>query len=200
MATWRYEISLLVLKKYFTRLLRSLMKYFPTLEEKFRISTRPCNILYLCFHNHRQISASLIHFIKVFNKVLSRGQKLWSRRWRKKLVPTAWVSRGSSGLPPPPHPPEKLCNLDLLKCIPSILEQKLECLNRTQISLNLKGFFVQRQSMNTRFFFFNFLLANSYEPLVVSVLNHLHTVSPVVVVFFLQWLAYVDLRMFLMLL
>ena len=35
MAAWRYEISLLVLKKY------------STLEEKFRISARPCNILYI---------------------------------------------------------------------------------------------------------------------------------------------------------
>ena len=41
MAAWRYEISLLVLKKYFACSLRSL-------EEKFRISVRPCNILYLC--------------------------------------------------------------------------------------------------------------------------------------------------------
>ena len=49
MAAWRYEISLLVLKKYFTRSLRSLVKYFSTLEEKFRISKRPCNILYLSF-------------------------------------------------------------------------------------------------------------------------------------------------------
>ena len=34
MAAQRYEICLLVLKKYFTRSLRSLMKY-STLEEKF---------------------------------------------------------------------------------------------------------------------------------------------------------------------
>ena len=34
-------------EKYFTRSLRSLVKYFKTLEEKFRISARPCNILYL---------------------------------------------------------------------------------------------------------------------------------------------------------
>ena len=47
MAPWRYKISLLVLKKYFTRSPRSLVKYFSTLEEKFRISVRPCNILYL---------------------------------------------------------------------------------------------------------------------------------------------------------
>ena len=40
MAAWRFEISLLVLKKYFTRI-------FSTLEEKFRISARPCNILYV---------------------------------------------------------------------------------------------------------------------------------------------------------
>ena len=46
MVTWRYDISLLMLKKYFIRSLRSLMKYFSTLEEKFRISTWPCNILY----------------------------------------------------------------------------------------------------------------------------------------------------------
>ena len=46
MADWRYEISLLVLKIYFTRSLRSLVKYFSTLEEKFHISARPCNILY----------------------------------------------------------------------------------------------------------------------------------------------------------
>ena len=47
MAPWRYEISLLVLKKYFTRSLHSLVKYFSTLEEKFCISKRPCNILYV---------------------------------------------------------------------------------------------------------------------------------------------------------
>ena len=46
MAAWRYEISLLVLKTYFTRSLRSFVKYFSTLEDKFRISKRPCNILY----------------------------------------------------------------------------------------------------------------------------------------------------------
>ena len=43
MAVWRYEISLLLLKKYFVRSLPSLVKYFSTLEEKFRISARPCN-------------------------------------------------------------------------------------------------------------------------------------------------------------
>ena len=37
MAVRRYEISLLVLQKYFTRSLRSLVEYFSTLEEKFRI-------------------------------------------------------------------------------------------------------------------------------------------------------------------
>ena len=47
MAAWRYKISLLVLKKYFTRSLHSLVKYFSTLKEKFRIHARPCNILYI---------------------------------------------------------------------------------------------------------------------------------------------------------
>ena len=47
MAAWRYEISLLVLEKYFTSERSERVKYFSTLEEKFRISARPCNILYL---------------------------------------------------------------------------------------------------------------------------------------------------------
>ena len=34
-------------EKYFTRFLRSLVKYFSTLEDKFCISARPCNILYV---------------------------------------------------------------------------------------------------------------------------------------------------------
>ena len=46
---WGCEISLLVLKKYFTRSLLSLVGCFSTLEEGFRISARQCNILYL-FH------------------------------------------------------------------------------------------------------------------------------------------------------
>ena len=54
MAAWRYEISLLVLKKYFTSERSERVKYFSTLEEKFRISARLCSILYLrCTHkNH----------------------------------------------------------------------------------------------------------------------------------------------------
>ena len=41
MAAWKYGISLLVLEKHFTRSLRSLVKYFSTIEGKFRISARP---------------------------------------------------------------------------------------------------------------------------------------------------------------
>ena len=48
MVAWRYGISLLVLKKYFTHSLHSLVKYFSTLKEKFRISAQPCYILYIC--------------------------------------------------------------------------------------------------------------------------------------------------------
>ena len=47
-------------EKYFTRLLRSLVKYFSTLEDKFRISARPCNILYF---RYPQQSLRMIHFI-----------------------------------------------------------------------------------------------------------------------------------------
>ena len=51
MVAWRYGIYLLVFKKYFTRSLHSLVKYFSTLEKKFRIrgtqrgySSKPLNI------------------------------------------------------------------------------------------------------------------------------------------------------------
>ena len=46
MAAWRHEISLLELKKYFTSEHSERVKYFLTLEEKFRISKPPCNIPY----------------------------------------------------------------------------------------------------------------------------------------------------------
>ena len=46
---WRYEIYLLVLKKYFTRSLHSLVKYFLTVEENFCISALPRNIFYLLY-------------------------------------------------------------------------------------------------------------------------------------------------------
>ena len=49
MAAWGYEISLLVLKKYFMSEHSKRVKYFSTLKEKFRISVRPCNILYIFF-------------------------------------------------------------------------------------------------------------------------------------------------------
>ena len=48
-------------EKYFTRSLRSLVKYFSTLEEKFRISARPCNILY--FFRFHQLELRVFVFI-----------------------------------------------------------------------------------------------------------------------------------------
>ena len=47
MAAWRYKISLLVLKKYFTTERSERVKYFSTLEEKLRFSVQPCDILYV---------------------------------------------------------------------------------------------------------------------------------------------------------
>ena len=77
----------------------------------------------------------------VVNKVLSRWQKLWSRQRRKKKnlhhrgnlqVLKVQVTSGVWG-----HGPWQKClNLGLLECISGTLEQKLECLNRTQTSLN----------------------------------------------------------------
>ena len=60
MAALKYRISLLVLKKFFTSERNELVKYFSTLEEKLRISARPCNILYLCCLKGKNFA--LIHF------------------------------------------------------------------------------------------------------------------------------------------
>ena len=43
--------------------LRPLVKYFSTREEKFRISARPCNILYMyVLHNNKDLYVAVIHF------------------------------------------------------------------------------------------------------------------------------------------
>ena len=48
MVAWRYEISLLVLKKKnFTSERSKRVKYFSTLEENLPICARPYNILYI---------------------------------------------------------------------------------------------------------------------------------------------------------
>ena len=47
MAPRRYEISLRVLKIYFTSEGSVRVKYFSTREEKIRISKRPCNVLFI---------------------------------------------------------------------------------------------------------------------------------------------------------
>ena len=47
MTAWRYEISLLVLKKYFTRSLRSLVKYFQHSKRNF-LSPRGHVIFSIC--------------------------------------------------------------------------------------------------------------------------------------------------------
>ena len=61
MAAWRYEFSLLVLKKYFTSERSERVKYFSTLEEKFRISARPCNILYHFPHVRTTKGGKVLH-------------------------------------------------------------------------------------------------------------------------------------------
>ena len=58
MATWRYEISLQVLKNILLVRWAHSWNIFSTQEEKFRISAWPCNILYL-FH----VSILLLFYI-----------------------------------------------------------------------------------------------------------------------------------------
>ena len=99
--------------------------------------------------NWSKTQIDLQHFYvtcTVFNKVLSRWQKLLSRQKRKKLAPQAWLGSAES---------ESYCGLGLglLKCIFSILKQKLECLNRTQTLLNFGflGSFFPKKSRRPQF-------------------------------------------------
>ena len=77
---------------------------------------------------------------RVFSEVLSRCEKLWSRRRRKKTC-----AQGATC---------KLRRHKLLEgsesCISSILEQTLESLNKTQTSLNFR-FFIKQHQMNNCF-------------------------------------------------
>ena len=51
MVAWRYEISLLMLKKIFHSFAVLTCEMFSTLKEKFRISVQPCNVLYVVNDN-----------------------------------------------------------------------------------------------------------------------------------------------------
>ena len=70
MTAWRYEISLLVLKNI------SLVRYFSTLEEKFRISARPCNILYLFWGSQLGLGKSFVVGKTFIKELISAAQSL----------------------------------------------------------------------------------------------------------------------------
>ena len=60
MVAWKYEISLLVLKEIF---------HVSTLEEKFGISARPCNILYIYSRNKSERSPIRSVIKRVIKKI-----------------------------------------------------------------------------------------------------------------------------------
>ena len=86
-----------------------------------------------------QLACRPANNFRVFDKILSRWQKLWSR-WRRKQT------RGKAAT----CEREFLEKFECIECISSILEQKLECLNRTQTSL-IFGFIIQWQHMHILF-------------------------------------------------
>ena len=93
MAAWRYIISLLVLKKYFTHSLCSLVKYFSTLKEKFRISERQCTILYVyIFFSYINITLSLNKAHRKSRTILQGNWKLWIKREGQEKI---WLWAGS---------------------------------------------------------------------------------------------------------
>ena len=93
MAAWRYIISLLVLKKYFTHSLCSLVKHFSTLKEKFGISERQCTILYVyIFFSYINITLSLNKAHRKSRTILQGNWKLWIKREGQKKI---WLWAGS---------------------------------------------------------------------------------------------------------
>ena len=65
MAAWRYEISLL----------------FSTLEEKFRISARPCNIHYVCSSKNKvPVPLTLLHLFQSSENKMDIGDTSRSQR------------------------------------------------------------------------------------------------------------------------
>ena len=92
----------LVLKKYFTRSLRSLVTYFSTLEEKFRISARPCNILYAILQSFSGDKQPTYHKSSYFMQ--------WAAAWA--LVKTLQASPARlKGVSSPNEPRHLSCSL-----------------------------------------------------------------------------------------
>lgn len=106
------------LEKYFIRSLRSLLKCFSTLGEKFCISARPCNILYLPLNLDAvpfywcpgMRNFSRFFQISKFSNRPTLRLKTQSFRWYVE-VPDAMVLLGSGGMPP-----GKFVRLDSPKC------------------------------------------------------------------------------------
>ena len=74
MAAWRYKISHLVLKKYFTSEHSERVKYFSTREEKFRISKRPYIYIYPFLFEDYQWHFSLI---SLYDWLIANKKCLW---------------------------------------------------------------------------------------------------------------------------
>ena len=115
MVAWRYEISLLVLKKYFTHLLLSLVKYFSTLKRNF-VSPRG------------HVISSIYHtLVTVYNKYgyfHTTPYCLWANM--KTILDRASCSNirtvilaQSKAAPPPPPPIFKVESHISDRCSPS---------------------------------------------------------------------------------
>ena len=68
LVAWRYEISLLMLKKIFHSFAVLTCEMFSTLKEKFRISVQPCNVLYVVNDNWVTVLKhdACIHWLLLF--------------------------------------------------------------------------------------------------------------------------------------
>ena len=82
-----------------------------------------------------QLACRPANNFRVFDDILSRLQKLWSRCRRKQTR-----GKGASFWK----------KFECIELISSVLERKLECLNRTQTSVNF-GFIIQWQHINALF-------------------------------------------------
>ena len=111
--------------------------------QKYDMETKVPKLVKALWHlptkTSNQLACRPANNFRVFDKILSRWQKLWSR-WRRKQT------RGKGAT----CEHKFLDKFECIECLASILEQKLQCLNKKQTSLNF-GFIIQWQHMHTLF-------------------------------------------------
>ena len=122
-------------------------------------------------YRQKGLTGGYFEWSRVFIKVLSRWQKLWSRWRRNKLPPVQLAStKGARFLEESGgFPLGRFWNVGLLECISSIPGKHLECFKTDHRHHWIFLAFLFSNSTWILYIFCSFHLANSCESLVVSV-------------------------------